>query len=62
MTTKSEIDYVEECDGWIPAYEFRWYERRKPKVPIAFKSTYQERAWRVISPMNYTDFLTESQR
>ena len=58
-TAKSEIDYVEECDGRISAYEFKWNERRKPAKPIAFKAAYPESEWHVISPANYADFLMD---
>ena len=58
-TTKSEIDYVEECDGQLSAYEFKWSQRRKPVMPIAFRTAYPESSWQVVSPENYTDFLTE---
>jgi hypothetical protein len=57
-TAKSEIDYVEECDGQISAYEFKWNIHRKPTEPIAFRAAYPESAWHVVSPANYADFLT----
>lgn len=57
-TAKSEIDYVEECNGRFCAYEFKWNERRKPIAPIAFRTAYPESDWQVISSANYADFLT----
>ena len=59
-TAKSEIDYVEECDGQISAYEFKWNERRKPAKPLAFTAAYPESEWHVVSPANYADFLMET--
>ena len=58
-TTKSEIDYVEECDGRLSAYEFKWNQRRKPIEPVAFRNAYPESTWQVVSPENYADFLTK---
>ncbi len=58
-TAQSEIDYVEETDGRIGAYEFKWSVRRRPRQPVAFQSAYPGSSWTVVTPENYVDFLVD---
>jgi predicted AAA+ superfamily ATPase len=54
---QKEIDYVEEADGKISAYEFKWNPKAKVSSPAAFLSGYPGSAFSVISPENCEEFL-----
>lgn len=52
---QQEIDYVEERDGYLTAYEFKW-RPRKTKVSSSFLSTYDATA-HTIHRDNFRDFV-----
>lgn len=52
-----EIDYLEEADGNMSAFEFKWNERKKSRCPIAFSTAYPTASFRVITPANISEFL-----
>jgi predicted AAA+ superfamily ATPase len=54
---QQEIDYIEERDGIIHAFELKWKENKKCKLPASFTASYPEHTFNVITPANYTDFL-----
>jgi predicted AAA+ superfamily ATPase len=54
---QQEVDWVEEMDGKLFGYEFKWSEKRKVKAPIAWKKNYPESEFKVIHPGNYTEWL-----
>ena len=56
-TTQSEIDYIEESDGQITAFEFKWSPREKARLPQPFASAYPNAAYSVISRENYEGFI-----
>ncbi len=56
-SAKQEIDYIEEINGQITAYEFKWNPRRKATVPTAFAKHYPEVPFQVITCDNYWEFL-----
>ncbi|MCO5233137.1 MAG: ATP-binding protein [Chitinophagales bacterium] len=53
---QKEIDYIEEKDGKMTGYEFKWSPKAKVKVPSAFIKSYKS-DFKVITPQNYEDFL-----
>jgi predicted AAA+ superfamily ATPase len=53
---QQEIDYLEEKDGQLCAYEFKWKPIKKVKTPIAFLKTYQIKA-NLIDSENYRSFI-----
>ena len=53
---KQEIDFIEEKDGELHAYEFKWKDK-KVKVPSAWKENYPNSSFEVISWENYLDFV-----
>ena len=55
--TQQEIDYIEEFDGKLHAYEFKWNENAKVKIPKAFIETYTDSEFKIITPNNIEDFL-----
>ena len=56
-TAQSEIDYVEEVDGRITAFEFKWNEKRRAKIPAPFATAYPDATFEVVTRENYSDFL-----
>lgn len=54
--TQQEIDLIEECDGKMRAYEFKWKDE-KAKMPAIFAETYPEATFQVINTVNYRDWL-----
>jgi len=54
--SQQEIDYIEEEGGVLHAYEFKWKENKKSKLPISFATTYQEHSFDVITPSDYMSF------
>ena len=55
--TGQEIDYIEEQDGHLSAYEFKWSPSAKTKVPKMFQSAYPESSFAVIHKDNFMEFL-----
>ncbi|MCL1946904.1 MAG: ATP-binding protein [Chitinivibrionia bacterium] len=54
---QKEIDYLEEADGKISAFEFKWNENAKYKIPKQFRDAYPDVLQKTISPNNVEDFL-----
>lgn len=57
---QKEIDYLEEANGKLRAFEFKFSPQAKAKIPTAFTSNYPEVSITVITSENYDLFLTES--
>lgn len=58
-TQKQEIDYIEERDGKILSWEFKWNPKAKVKIPKTFTGTYLSET-KVIHRENFEDFLLHS--
>ncbi len=56
--SQQEIDYIEEQNGQFFAYEFKWNTKAKIKFPKKFVETYEPKETKVITPLNYRDFLS----
>lgn len=54
---KKEIDFVEERDGRLYGYEFKW-GAKKTKKPTEWLKTYKEAQYKVINQDNYLDFIS----
>jgi len=60
MAPKSkEIDYLEEADGRLKAWEIKSDTDSTAKIPRAFRNAYPEAETGVITPRNYDSFLLE---
>lgn len=57
-TEAREIDYLEEYDGRLNAFEFKWNADKKVTFPKAFLNAYPAATTQVVHPDNYTEFLT----
>jgi predicted AAA+ superfamily ATPase len=54
---QQEIDLIEEYGGKLSAYEFKWNNNFRAKVPKAFSDAYPEASFNVIHPDNYYEFI-----
>lgn len=54
---KQEIDYVEEKDGKLQAYELKWNPKRKASMPLSFRNGYPDADFTVINRDNIEDLL-----
>ncbi len=57
---KQEIDYVEEYQGKLFAYEFKWNPSRKVRFPKTFLTAYPNHQTKVVNSTNYYEFLMEN--
>ena len=55
--SQKEIDYVEELDGIISAFEFKWNPQAKAKRPEEFLNAYPNSTYEVITPDNFWQFV-----
>ena len=56
---QQEVDYIEERDGQLSAYEFKWTEKKTKKLPATFLRSYPEASSTFINSANYLDFVNE---
>lgn len=56
-TTKKEIDLIEEEDGEITAYEFKWNPSDAASCPKAFLAAYPQAKYKMVNPSNVDEFL-----
>ncbi len=56
---QAEIDYVEEIDGKIYAYEFKWNPLAKVKFSTSFLEKYKPVETKVIHPENFWQWLND---
>ena len=54
---QKEIDYVEELEGSIKAYEFKWNPTGKHKTPALFLDAYPGSTFEIIHPDNIENFI-----
>ena len=54
---QQELDWLEEENGNLKGYEFKWNENRKAKIPTAFAKAYSKATFEVINKQNYLDFI-----
>ena len=55
--TQKEIDYLEEKDGVIYAFEFKWNKSKKIKAPADFMKSYPNAVFSTITPENFHEFV-----
>lgn len=54
---QQEIDYVEEKNGKMKAYEFKWSTARKYKFPKSFLDNYDVESTKIVTPENFKEFV-----
>jgi predicted AAA+ superfamily ATPase len=56
-TAQQEIDYIEQYEGRLHAFEFKFSMKGKARMPVTFKKAYPENSFEVITPENYLEWL-----
>lgn len=54
---QQEVDWVEESDGNLKAFEFKRNPKAKTRIPAAWKNAYPDAEFSVITPLNFTEFI-----
>lgn len=54
---QKKIDYIEESDGQLTAYELKWNPNAKYKMPKLFLETYKESQFQIVHRDNIDHFL-----
>jgi len=54
---QKEIDLLEESEGLLEAFEFKWSGKAKIRIPADFIRTYPETAHHLVTRENYQEFL-----
>lgn len=56
---QQEVDYLEETNGNLSAFEFKWSDAaaKKARLPLTFSRSYKDAEFSVISPQNVEYFL-----
>lgn len=57
---QKEIDYVEDSDGILSAFEFKYKPKKKVTVPKHFAEAYPDAKFKVITPDNFEEFVLGS--
>ena len=52
-----EVDLLEDNEGELQAFELKWSNNKKTKIPKAFATAYPNVGFEVISKENYLDFI-----
>jgi len=55
--SQQEVDYLEEYDGGLHAFEFKWNPAKKGKIPASFSQAYPEATFDWMHAENYQEFL-----
>jgi predicted AAA+ superfamily ATPase len=57
LRTGAELDYLEEEDGKLHGYEFK-YGEKKPRAPDAWEKTYPDSSYLVVNRNTWLDFVS----
>ncbi|MCK9271129.1 MAG: ATP-binding protein [Bacteroidales bacterium] len=57
---QQEIDYLEERDGKLFAYEFKWSSKQKARLPKTFSNAYPDNQFKVINQENFEEFIMKT--
>ena len=57
---QQEIDWVEEREGALYGYEFKWKTNKKVKAPVAWRKSYENASFEVVDPSNYLDWVIKN--
>ena len=57
---KQEIDFVEETNGQVTAYEFKWNSKGKAKIPASFINLYNA-IGKIIDKENFREFVMKNE-
>lgn len=54
---QQEVDYIEDIDGVLHAFEFKWSTSKQPKLTETFAKSYPNHTFSVVNQENYQDFV-----
>ena len=54
---QKEIDLIEDVDGRLYTYEFKWSGKARAKQPTMFANNYPDSPFTVVSPESFWEFL-----
>lgn len=54
---QQEIDLIEEEDGAMCSFEFKWNEKKTARQPLSFARNYPDTPFQCITPSNYMEFV-----
>jgi len=55
---QQEIDYLEDVDGVLHTYEFKWNTSKQPRLTETFAKNYPDHTFSIVNPKNYQDFVS----
>jgi predicted AAA+ superfamily ATPase len=58
-STQQEIDYLEERDGKLFAYEFKWNKKASAKFPKTFSVNYPKAKLQMVTSGNFEEFINK---
>jgi uncharacterized protein len=58
---QKEIDLIEEHSGQLHAFDFKWSDKVKAKMPDNFNSAYPDSTFQEVNPENYHQFLVHNE-
>jgi predicted AAA+ superfamily ATPase len=61
-TQQQEIDYLEEQDNIMNAYEFKWGQGKQKQVPLTFSRAYPHSSFQSINPENFKNFVMQNKQ
>ncbi len=56
---QQEIDYLEERDGKLFAFEFKWNKNKKARLSKTFSKAYPQHEFMLINPDNFESFIAD---
>ena len=56
-TDQAEIDYLEDMDGILSCYEFKWNPSKGKSIPASFIKAYPQSNYTIIHRENFEDFI-----
>ncbi|MCA1758706.1 MAG: ATP-binding protein [Bacteroidales bacterium] len=59
-TQQQEIDYIEEWENKLHAFEFKWNPQKNVRLSKTFSNAYPNHEFKVITPENFHDFVMNS--
>ncbi|GHU63132.1 ATPase [Spirochaetia bacterium] len=54
---QQEIDLLEDYDGRLHAYEFKWSPKKAAKIPAVFKEAYPDSDYAAVTPENFLEWV-----
>ena len=54
---QQEVDYLEDIDGVLHAFEFKWSTNKQPKLTDTFAKNYPDHTFLIVNPENYQEFV-----